>query len=136
MKTILKYAFIFFGILFSFPILLYGQTNRLDSLNNALKSAKSDTTKLHLLVQLSEECDVPDIMKYGQPALELADKLLQESGYSEKENLKKIVESPSIWKYIMGILKINEIDESSFQLKLKNLFSHHFWDKYSNLPLF
>ena len=84
MKKVLKYAFILFGILFFFPIILCGQHSRIDSLNNALKSAKSDTTKLHLLVQLSEECDVPDILKYAKPALDLADKLLQESSYSAK----------------------------------------------------
>ncbi len=67
-----------------FLILILGTANlshsqNVDSLLNLLKNAKHDTLKLRYLVELSEECDNPDIYKYAQPAVLLADKLLVEN---------------------------------------------------------
>jgi len=54
----------------------YGQTDPVDSLTRALTNAKHDTDKLRILVQLSEQNEFSDALKYGQPAIELADKLI------------------------------------------------------------
>jgi len=71
--------FFFRIVLFCFCHLsLFAQQDRIDSLGLALKKSKHDSTKLFLMVQLSEECDPNDILKYAGPAIELADKLLQD----------------------------------------------------------
>lgn len=56
-----------------------------DSLSTALKNAKHDTVKLKLLVELSESCEPDQISKYAEPAIVLADKLLQDDSY---ENIR------------------------------------------------
>ena len=57
---------------------LFCFSQKVDSLNSALLNAKHDTVKLRILVELSEECAAEDILKYAEPAAELADKLLQD----------------------------------------------------------
>jgi len=53
------------------------QNKKADSLNLLLKKAKQDTIKLRLMVEISEECDPADILKYAKPAVELADAILK-----------------------------------------------------------
>lgn len=61
--------------------LLFAQDPYIDSLKLALKNAKHDTTKLDLLTLLSNECDLPEILNYTQPAIEIAEKLLKNETY-------------------------------------------------------
>jgi len=85
MNRLIKYFLICLWMFSGLLPCAYGQQNMVDSLNLALKTAKHDTTKLRLLGQLSEECDLNDILNYALPAVELADKLLQDKSVS---NLK------------------------------------------------
>ncbi|MBI2281777.1 MAG: tetratricopeptide repeat protein [Bacteroidetes bacterium] len=62
--------------------LIYGQD--VDDLVNQLSIAKSDTTKLRLLVELSDACEINEIDKYTSLAILLADKLLLEKKYNKK----------------------------------------------------
>jgi len=55
-------------------------------LQTALKSAKHDTVKLKLLVTLSENCEIADISKYADAAIDLADKLLDNDAFENKKN--------------------------------------------------
>ena len=52
----------------------------LDSLQNILKTAKEDTNKVNLLIQMSEECDETKLLKYAEPAFHLAEKLNYKKG--------------------------------------------------------
>ena len=49
-----------------------------DSLERAAASAPADTTKLYLLVYLSNICDAIEIKKFAEPALTLSDELLKQ----------------------------------------------------------
>jgi len=62
------------------------QQDPLDSLTLALGKEKNDTNKLRLLIQLSETCNDQDIMNYTEPALVLADKLLENSLPPQQKN--------------------------------------------------
>src|SRR5687767_6384188 len=69
-------------ILLSFFNSILCLSQNIDSLQLALKNSKQDTSRLYLLVQLSEVCELNDILNYTKPAVELADKLLQDRSYS------------------------------------------------------
>jgi len=71
-----KYLFTWFILFFCPVCLVYGRVDKVDSLNAALTNSKEDTSKLKLLVQLSEVCELNQIINYALPAVELADKLL------------------------------------------------------------
>jgi len=129
---------------FLFPFFSsFSQHNEIDSLNQLLKNAKYDTTKLRLLVELSEECEASDILKYSQSAVELADVIISGSekrdwklsdvnkvkkykalalnniGFSlgEGENIHKAIES-----YKNGLLIQEEInDKAGMAMTLNNL---------------
>lgn len=51
-----------------------------------LSSSQNDTTKLSLLVTASEQCEEPVMLSYTQPAVRLADKLLNEGRYKKYRN--------------------------------------------------
>lgn len=61
-----------------------GQT---DSLLHEAKVATSDTAKLRNLVLVSEYCDIPDIEKYSNICIRLADSLLELNKYDETDLL-------------------------------------------------
>lgn len=63
---------------------VFGQQRVIDSLSLAYKGAKYDTVKLYLLAQLCTLCEEPEIPNYANPALELADKLLQDNSFRNK----------------------------------------------------
>ena len=67
-----------------------GQNKKMDSLQNLLNIAKDDTTRLKLYLALSYECNTKDNLKYAEPALQLADKLLSNTiQESFKKNIIK-----------------------------------------------
>jgi len=74
----MRYFFFLFIFLSSF-LFSFSQQNTIDSLNQLLKNARHDTTKLRLLVELSEECELPDIIKYAQSAIDLSNVILKET---------------------------------------------------------
>jgi serine phosphatase RsbU (regulator of sigma subunit) len=53
----------------------------LDSIQYQIDHADSDTSKLRLLIEYSDYCEVTDIPKYTALAIELTDSLLESSGY-------------------------------------------------------
>ncbi len=85
-KTI-KYFFIALTLCFCQFISL-GQQNKIDSLNKLLQNAKYDTTRLRLYMALGDVCEYNDNLKYAQPAVELADKLISQI---KDDKQKKII---------------------------------------------
>jgi tetratricopeptide (TPR) repeat protein len=74
------------------------QEDKLDSLLLALKNIQTDTSKLHLLYLISNECDEEDILKYATPAVALAEAMMKTSKDLSTETKK------SILKYKAGCL--------------------------------
>ena len=69
----INFTYILFFIILS--SLAFSQN--VDSLKLSLKAAtKMDTTRLNLLVHLSESCEPAEIFSYAKPAIKLADELL------------------------------------------------------------
>ncbi|MDO8999686.1 MAG: tetratricopeptide repeat protein [Bacteroidota bacterium] len=79
MRGLLKYSQILFLSIFIIAIKLeYNAQNPIvDSLKNYLKNAQQDTVKFKLLVSLSEECEIQEILFYAENAIKLADKIIQ-----------------------------------------------------------
>jgi len=85
----IAFNFTFLILNFINPANFFCQPAKADSLNNLFNNAKHDTDRLYLLVQLTEECELSDILKYAKPAVELADKLLQGKSNSKSAILKQ-----------------------------------------------
>jgi len=86
MAGVPKYLFIASLLIVSLAQSGFCQQDPVDSLSVALAKEKNDTNKLRLLVLLSEECNDQDIIKYTEPALALADKLLGTSLTPQQKN--------------------------------------------------
>lgn len=87
---IIKYFL--FGLTLCFcNIALFGQPNKMDSLNQVLQNERQDTTKLSMLIRLSEECEPTEILKYAKPAVELSDKLLVRSSNASVKVRERIL---------------------------------------------
>ncbi|MBK8368953.1 MAG: hypothetical protein IPL10_16610, partial [Bacteroidetes bacterium] len=52
---------------------IYAQDPVIDSLNLVLKDTKNDTTRLNILSELSELCEIEDILKYAEPIVKLSE---------------------------------------------------------------
>ena len=81
--------FIFCSVfVFSMDHRCIAQQSKMDSLFAALKTAKEDTNKVNLLFQVSEEQvpESPDILKYAQQSLALAEKLNYKKGIANALN--------------------------------------------------
>jgi len=86
------YRHILSFVLCHLSFILFSQN--IDSLKLVVKNAKHDTIKLQTLVQLSEVCDLPEIITYAQPAVSLADKLLHNKELSgQKNTILKILDN-------------------------------------------
>ncbi|MES2681409.1 MAG: tetratricopeptide repeat protein [Bacteroidota bacterium] len=73
--------FYFLALAFIFcPFISFGQQKEVDSLEKLLKVAKPDTTRLNLYLALCYACNIKDNLKYSEPAIALADQLLQNTG--------------------------------------------------------
>ena len=64
------------------------RSQNMDSLQLAFKTAKNDTTKLQVLIELSNQCQPNDILLYANPALELADKMLSDGSNLKYKTIK------------------------------------------------
>ena len=58
----------------------------MDSLLQKLRVSKEDTNKVNVLFNLSENCEIQDILKYAGPALKLAQKLDYKKGIADATN--------------------------------------------------
>jgi len=70
---------------------IFAQKNKMDSLNLELNKATQDTARLNIYHALCDACEIEDNLKYAEPALVLADKLISEAKTKEEKNkiLKK-----------------------------------------------
>lgn len=83
MKRSIKYL-LFIPVFFLCSNRTWAQQVPADSLNVILKAAKHDTTRLRITLDICEVCEVPEMLKYTESALNLANKLLdQRSSYPE-----------------------------------------------------
>jgi len=103
-----KYLFTWFILFFCPACLVYGRVDKVDSLNTALTNSKEDTSKLKLLVQLSEVCELNQIINYALPAVELADKLLTKNLNAAAR--KKILSQKSLALNNIGYIYRNRGD--------------------------
>ncbi len=93
MRRYFKYTKILklFILLITASAELSSQNTVLDSLKNTLKNAKHDTLKFKLLVSLSEECEIPEILFYAESAIKLADKIIQSSKSLSDTQIRSIL---------------------------------------------
>jgi serine phosphatase RsbU (regulator of sigma subunit) len=75
-----------FVLLFIQGTNLFSQTRGMDSLNILLGKATQDTTRLRLYLTLCDSCPIKDNLKYAEPAIKLADKLLAQTSDTLKRN--------------------------------------------------
>ena len=102
MKKKRKYFFI---VCLSILSLASFSQTEVDSLKKLLHNAIHDTIRLRLNVALSEVCDEQDILFYANPAVTLADKLLQEENILKNSSLKsKILNQKSLALNNIGIV--------------------------------
>jgi hypothetical protein len=72
-----------------FCFLLIGKIfaqNEVDSILNKIHQEKQDTVKLRMLIEMTEICELTDLTRYADPALELVNKL-NSNGGGERTNL-------------------------------------------------
>ncbi len=126
-------------ILLTFSIKLNAQDPVIDSLKLELKNAKHDSTRIKLLSELGEVCEVEDILKYAEPCAKLADK---NASTAPNITLKKFFlkhlanafnnmgflaeqqgDIPKAWEYYNKCLKIDEEikDKSGIGNSLNNI---------------
>jgi tetratricopeptide (TPR) repeat protein len=91
MRVSAKYPFFLFLLVFTFSnAFAQNQGRTIDSLNALLQNATQDTARLRLYLALGNACDLKDNLKYAEPAIQLAEKLLaQAKNEKEKEMLLK-----------------------------------------------
>ena len=73
------------SLIFALCSFLSSFSQNIDSLKQELKTAKHDTTKIIILTELSELCEVEDILKYAQPSINLCEKNLQTNKLSKQQ---------------------------------------------------
>jgi tetratricopeptide (TPR) repeat protein len=94
---------------------LSAQTQKMDSLLARLNAATSDTSRLQLYLKLSNECVIDDNLKYAEPAVKLADKLLAQTKDST-ERKKILRQKASAFKYCSVYYQHKEGSASSSKL--------------------
>lgn len=73
---------IFFILLLS-SLRIAAQQDPLDSMKNLLKTNLSDSVRAGVLCNLSEYCDIQDILSYAEPGLELSKKINYRKGIAQ-----------------------------------------------------
>ena len=58
---------------------VYSQYNAIDSLNNVLKSTNNDTTRIVLLSNLSEICEIKNVLLYAESAKKICEQALKDN---------------------------------------------------------
>lgn len=69
-------------VFLTFSLGLFSQDKSIDSLKSSLINAKHDTTRIKLLSQLSEQCEVENILKFAEPCVKLCEKGLASTAAS------------------------------------------------------
>ena len=82
-----------FGLLIFFQQSLYAQDLVVDSLKLALKNAKHDTTRIKILSELSELCEVEDILIYAEPCKKLCEKSVLKNSHPKTFYLKYLADA-------------------------------------------
>ncbi len=100
----MKHFLFAFGFLYC-SFFSFSQQNKIDSLQKLLQKAKHDTTRLHLYLKLGEFCDTKDNLKYAEPALQLADKLLSQT---KDKTQRKILLARKAGAYDLCFIYYNE----------------------------
>ena len=81
---------LFVFIFLTISLLNFGQQKEVDSLLHVLKSAKHDSIKISLYVQICDVCDINDNLKYGRQGIELVKNIRNNNKYNLSSNeLKK-----------------------------------------------
>ncbi len=102
-KIILKAALLYtFSFVIHVTSFTYAQN--IDSLVLQYRNAKQDSAKLFFLIQLSDNCEVTDIISYAKPAVELADKLLKQPNYSSGNSRSRLLKLKSIALNNLGFM--------------------------------
>ncbi|MGP8214420.1 MAG: tetratricopeptide repeat protein [Bacteroidia bacterium] len=99
-----------------------GQNHKMDSLLNALNSAKEDTTRLRIYTELCYACDINDNLKFGEQTVAFADKLLSQitDDIERKSILKQKAEALNIIAVYYEGSNNNEVKQDPIQ-KIKML---------------
>jgi len=84
MNKVIKNSLILLGIILFAEQAFAQNQKKVDSLQKVLNNAKEDTTRLSIYLALCDACDVNDNLKYGEPAVELADKMLYQTSVKKK----------------------------------------------------
>ncbi len=102
---------------FSYCNFCIGQQRVVDSLNVKLKNTKNDTTRLRLYFALCDACELVDNLKYAEPIVKLADKLIIQSK-NNQERLFFLYEKAKAYNFIN--LYYYEYKESNNWIECKN----------------
>lgn len=104
-------------LLLSYCNFCIGQQRVVDSLNIVLKTTISDTTRLQLYFALCDACDVKDNLKYAQPAIQLINKLAENSK-DKKQKLNFLQKKAFAYNYFMVYYFENK--QSDNWIKVRN----------------
>lgn len=96
---------------------MFAQNRSIDSLNLALNAAKNDSVRLRLYLTLSAECDIKDNLRYGEPALDLANKLISQTK-DPVQRKKYINQKISAYNFISVFYERTERSGSKNQLNI------------------
>ena len=78
----------------------FAQQSKIDSLQKILQTAKEATTRLRLYLSLRFFCNDKDDLKYGEAAVQLADKLLSQTT-NDKEKKKLLKQKAMAFDYFI-----------------------------------
>lgn len=146
----MKKHLLFGVILFFCHFLSFSQENKIDSLQKLLQNAKHDTLRLQLYLALCEECDIKDNLKYAEPAIKLADKLISEATnekqkkkYSQRkvDAIKYVVafyqnngDTSKVFSYNQEILSICQKMQDTINIRKSFFFFVNYYSAIGNLP--
>ncbi len=77
-KAFLKHALVLAGLLLTLQALSQGREPHFDSLLLELKAAKHDTTRVKIYAELTDACELDEIMIYALPGIKICEKVINE----------------------------------------------------------
>ena len=105
----------------------YSQTKKMDSLKTELQNAKQDTTRIKIIAELCNICEVEDNLKYGEMGLNLAVKLISAAG--NKEERKRLLKQKRFFRSVIKIYYKSKLKSSEY---LEYMFANLQSDQESN----
>jgi len=115
-----RYLLIFLILICSFHG--FGQQRKVDSLQKVLNNKNDDTARLRIYLALSDACDLKDNLKYGEPAVQLCDKLLAQTAdeKTRKALLKQKLQALNVCSYFYSQMRDTSSKAfESFEKQLK-----------------